>query len=153
MRKLLTLLAAFAVVSTARAEDVRATPEDAEELVKTAVAYLKKQGPEKAFREFQNKTGPFIYRDLYVMAYDMNGKCLAHGGEPAKVGKVLIDQTDAAGKAYTRERLEIAKAKGQGWQDYVYKNPATGKIEPKVVYFEKVGEVVLSAGAYKPAAK
>ena len=60
------------------------------------------------------------------------------------------DQKDAHGKAYTRERLQIAKEKGSGWQEYVYKNPANGKVEPKVVYFEKVNELVVSAGAYKP---
>jgi cytochrome c len=60
-----------------------------------------------------------------------------------------MDQKDANGKAYTRERIGIAKARGKGTQEYAYKNPATGKVEPKVVYFEKVGEVVVSAGAYK----
>jgi len=151
MLKRLTLLiaATLCLSATALAEE-RATPQDAEELVKTAVAYLKKHGAEKAYKEFQNKGGPFIYKDLYVMVYDMNGKCLAHGADPSKVGKDLIDQKDANGKAYTRERLQIAKEKGTGWQEYVYKNPANGKVEPKVVYFQKQGEVVVSAGAYKP---
>jgi cytochrome c len=144
------LAASFLLATSALAADERATPQDAEELVKTASTYLKKHGAEKAYKEFQNKNGPFIYKDLYVMVYDMGGKCLAHGADPAKVGKDLIDQKDANGKAYTRERLSIAKEKGKGWQEYVYKNPATSKVEPKVVYFEKVGEVVVSAGAYKP---
>lgn len=151
MKKLLALLAAsFLLTATALAAEERATPQDAEELVKTAVSYLKKSGAEKAYREFQNKGGPFIYKDLYVMVYDMSGKCLAHGADPSKVGKDLMDQKDANGKAYTRERIQIAKEKGAGWQEYVYKNPANGKVEPKVVYFEKLGEVVVSAGAYKP---
>jgi cytochrome c len=151
MKKLLTVLAAsILLAATAQAGDERATPQDAEDLVKTATSFLKKQGPEKAYAEFQRKGGPFIYKDLYVMVYDMSGRCLAHGADPSKVGKDLIDQKDANGKAYTRERLQIAKEKGAGWQEYVYKNPATGKVEPKVVYFEKANEVVVSAGAYKP---
>jgi len=151
MRKLLAAVAvSLLAVAAARAEEVRATPQDAEELVKTAVAYLKKQGQEKAFKEFQNKNGAFIYKDLYVMAYDLGGKCLAHGADPSKVGKDLMDQKDVDGKLYTKERIEIAKAKGSGWQEYRYKNPANGKVEPKVVYFEKVNDLVISAGAYKP---
>jgi len=151
MKKLLTLLAAsFLLATAAQAADERATPQDAEDLVKTAASLLKKQGPEKAYAEFQRKGGPFIYKDLYVMVYDLNGKCLAHGADPAKVGKDLIDQKDANGKAYTRERIQLAQEKGKGWQEYVYKNPANGKVEPKVVYFEKVNEVVVSSGAYKP---
>lgn len=150
MKKLLSLLAASFLLATAALAEERATPQDAEELVKTAVAYLKKHGAEKAYKEFQNKGGPFIYKDLYVMVYDLSGKCLAHGADPSKVGKDLMEQKDANGKAYTRERIQIAREKGAGWQEYVYKNPANGKVEPKVVYFEKQGEVVISAGAYKP---
>jgi cytochrome c len=149
MKKLLSLLAATFLLTGAALAEERATPQDAEELVKTATSYLKKHGAEKAYKEFQNKSGPFIYKDLYVMVYDMNGKCLAHGADPAKVGKDLIDQKDANGKPYTRERLQLAKEKGKGRQEYVYKNPANGKVEPKEVYFEKVDEVVVSAGAYK----
>ena len=32
--------------------------------------------------------------------YDMNGQCLAHGGNPKMVGKELIDLKDADGKAF-----------------------------------------------------
>ena len=40
----------------------------------------------------------------------------------------------------------------RGWQDYSYTNPATGKVEPKVVSTEKkVGDVMLPAGASKAA--
>jgi cytochrome c len=150
MKKLLTLLVAvLALAGTALAEE-RATPQDAEELVKTAVAYLKKHGAEKAYKEFQNKSGPFIYKDLYVMVYDMTGKCMAHGADPSRVGKDLIEAKDPDGKQYVKDRLQIAKEKGGGWQDYKFKNPASGKVEPKVSYFEKVGDVVVASGAYKP---
>ena len=44
----------------------------------------------------------------------------------------------------------MARTKGKGWQDYKFKNPATGKVEAKTTYLEKVGEVVVTAGAYKP---
>ena len=150
MKKLLSLLAAsFLLAATALAEE-RATPQDAEELVKTAVSYLKKHGAEKAYKEFQNRSGPFIYKDLYVMVYDLNGRCLAHGADPSRVGKDFIDAKDPDGKLFVKERLEIARAKGKGWQDYKFKNPATGKVEAKTTYLEKVGEVVVTAGAYKP---
>ena len=150
MKKLLSLLAAsFLLAATALAEE-RATPQDAEELVTTAVSYLKKHGAEKAYKEFQNRSGPFIYKDLYVMVYDLNGKCLAHGADPSRVGKALIESKDSDGRFFIKERLEMARAKGKGWQDYKFKNPATGKVEAKTSYFEKVGDVVVAAGAYKP---
>ena len=150
MNKLLTVFAAVLLLSSAALAEERATPQDAEELVKTAVSFLKKGGPEKAFKEFQNKNGPFVYKDLYVMVYDLNGKCLAHGADATRVGKDFIESKDPDGKLFVKERVEIAKAKGKGWQDYKFKNPATGKIEQKTSYFEKVGELVVASGAYKP---
>ncbi len=151
MKKLLALLAAsFLLAGAAQAADERATPQDAEELVKTAVSYLKKHGAEKAFKEFQNKNGPFIYKDLYVMVYDLEGKCLAHGADPSRVGKNFIEAKDPDGKLFVKERMEIAKTKGSGWQDYKYKNPANGKVEAKVTYVQKEGAYVVTSGAYKP---
>ena len=40
-------------------------------------------------------------------------------------------------------------AKGKGWVDYQYKNPTSGKIEPKTTYILRVDDVVLEAGIYK----
>ena len=31
----------------------------------------------------------------------------------------------------------------------MYKNPTTGKIEPKTTYIQRVGDAVLEAGIYK----
>jgi len=149
MKKLLSLLAASFLLAGAALAEERATPQDAEELVKTGVAYLKKHGPEKAYKEFQNKNGPFVYKDLYLALYDVSGKCVAHGADPGRVGKSFLDAKDPDGKAFIKERIEIAKAKGKGWQDYKFKNPANGKVEQKTSYFELAGDVILTAGAYK----
>ena len=149
MKKLLSLLAASFLLAGAALAEERATPQDAEELVKTGVAYLKKHGPEKAYKEFQNKNGPFVYKDLYLALYDVSGKCVAHGADPGRVGKSFLDAKDPDGKAFIKERIEIAKAKGKGWQDYKFKTPANGKVEQKTSYFELAGDVILTAGAYK----
>jgi cytochrome c len=149
MKKLLSLLAAsFLLAGTALAEE-RATPQDAEELVKTGIAYFKKHGAEKAFKEFQNKNGPFVYKDLYLALYDTSGKCVAHGADPARVGKSFLDAKDPDGKPFIKERIDVVKASGKGWQDYKFKNPATGKVEQKTSYFELSGDVIFTAGAYK----
>jgi len=149
MKKLLTLLAVtLALSGTARAEE-RATAQDAEELVKTGITYFKKHGAEKAFKEFQNKNGPFVYKDLYLALYDLTGKCLAHGADPGRVGKDFMEAKDPDGKPFIKERIEVAKAKGKGWQDYKFRNPANAKVEQKTSYFELSGDVIFTAGAYK----
>jgi cytochrome c len=148
MKKLFALLALLLLSGPAAAEE-RATPQDAEDLVKTAISYLKKHGAEKAYATYQSKNGPFIYKDLYIMVYDLNGKCVAHGADQSRVGKDLIDAKDPDGKLYVKERVEIAKSKGKGWQDYKFVNPATKRVEQKTSYVEKVGDVIVCAGAYK----
>ena len=125
------------------------TAAEAEALVKKAVAYLKANGQDKAFAEFGNPKGPFVDRDLYITVYDMTGKCLAHGANPKMVGKDLIGLKDPDGKAFVKERVELAKTKDKFWQDYKFTNPLTKKIEPKAMYVEKAGDLLVACGIYK----
>jgi cytochrome c len=143
----LALVATLLPVATL-AEDL-ATTKDAEMMVHRAVAFLKSVGKEKAFAAFSDPNGQFRYRDLYVMVYDLDGRCLAHGAKKERVGKVLIDEKDADGKAFVRERIAIAKKAGKGWQEYKFQNPVSKKIEDKAAYLELVDGVIVMSGAYK----
>jgi cytochrome c len=142
---LLSIGMAFA----AHAAEQHATPAQAEALVKKAIEYYKAKGPEVALPEFSKSEGLFSHGDLYVNVYDMNGKCLAHINQKT-IGKNMIDLRDPDGKYLIRERIERAAKEGHGWQDYKFFDPATHKIEPKHMYFEKAGDVVFAAGAYLP---
>lgn len=152
MRSLHSLLAlavlVTAVPAAARAEDF-ATTKDAELMVHQGIAYMKKEGKAKALAAFSDPKGPFRYKDLYLMAYDLNGTCLAHGAQKARIGKNFIDETDSEGRPFIRERMEIAKRSGKGWQEYKWANPTTGKIEQKVSYLEVWDGIVVVGGAYK----
>ena len=142
------LALAVLFASPARAQET-ATTKDAELLVHQAAAFLKKEGKAKAFAEFSNPKGRFTYRDLYVMAYDMTGTCLAHGQTKERIGKNFMNEKDVDGKEFIKERFRIVKEHGKGWQDYKYTNPLTKKTEQKTAYFERVDDVVLVSGAYK----
>ena len=125
------------------------TTNEAQQMVQTAVSYLKQHGREKGFAEICNRLGRFNDRDLYVVVYDLNGRNLAHGAFPAMVGKDLIDAKDGAGKLYVRERLSIVKTHGKGWQDYMFTNPVTKQMEPKSMYLEQLEDYIVGCGAYK----
>jgi hypothetical protein len=125
------------------------TPAQAEAMVKKAVSFIKANGTEKGFAEVSNPKGKFIDRDLYVFVYDMNGKCVAHGANQKMIGKDLSDQKDVDGKAYVKERIEIARTKGKGWQDYKFPNPLSKKIEQKTAYLERFEDYIVGCGAYK----
>ncbi|MGC2061490.1 MAG: cache domain-containing protein [Thermodesulfovibrionales bacterium] len=125
------------------------TKAEAEALVKKAVAYIKETGKDKAFAEFGNPKGKFVDRDLYIFVYDMNGKCVAHGANQKMIGKDLAEMKDPDGKFYVKERIDIAKTKGKGWQDYKFTNPVTKHIENKTAYIEKVDNFIVGSGAYR----
>lgn len=149
MRKLVAVAALVALAQSAAAGEQYATSKDAELLVHRAALFMKKEGKQKAIAAFNDPHGPFIYRDLYVFAYDVAGNCLAHPTKPERVGKNNLSDKDPDGREFVRERILLARKHGKGWQQYKFHNPATNRVEQKVAYFELVDGVVLVAGAYK----
>jgi cytochrome c len=125
------------------------TKPEAEAMVKKAIAFVKENGREKALAEFSNPKGKFVDRDLYIFVYDMNGKVLAHGANQKMIGKDMLEMKDPDGTPYVKERIEIVKTKGKGWQDYKFTNPTTKKIEPKTAYIEKYEDMIIGCGVYK----
>ena len=124
------------------------TKSEAEAMVKKTVAYLKANGREKTFAEINRKDGPFTDRDLYMVSYSMEGVVLAHGANPKMLGKDLMEIKDVDGKAFVKERVEMAKAKKPFWQEYKFTNPVSGKIEPKAMYCTPTGEMIVCGGVY-----
>ena len=120
-----------ATLSSAHA-DTRATPADAQALVKRAIEFYKHSGRAVALAEFSK----------------VNGKCLAHINDRV-VGKNMWDQRDIDGKYFTRERLEAAKNQASGWQEFKFFNPATKRIEPKRQYWQRHDDLVFAVGAYR----
>jgi cytochrome c len=86
-------------------------------LAKKAIEYVKVKGKDKGFQEISNPRGQFVDRDLYVVVYDMNGKCLAHGANAEMIGRDLIDNKDVDGKEFVKERVEMMKKAQTGWQN------------------------------------
>lgn len=125
-----------------------ATKDEAVAMVNKAVAYIKKEGPAKAYDTFTEKNPEFVDRDLYVVVYHTSGTVLAHGANKKMVGKDLKDATDVDGKPYVKERLALAASKGTFWQGYKFANPVTKKIEPKEMYCQKLDENIVCAGVY-----
>jgi len=124
------------------------TAAEAEALVKKAIESIKSKGKDATFAEINNSQGKFTDRDLYVFVYDMSGKCVAHGQNPDMIGKDLIGKVDADGKYFVRERIEIAKTKGSGWQYYKFRDPLTKKTEFKRAYVERYGDLIVGSGIY-----
>jgi signal transduction histidine kinase len=83
------------------------------------------------------------------VVYGLDGKVWAHGANEKMVGRVVLDLKDIDGKEFVRERVELAKAKPNFWQDYKFTNPVSRKVEPKSMYCERLDDTVVCGGIYK----
>lgn len=150
MKQLFTAAVFACAIATGSACAADATEKDAVALVEKGVAFMKANSKEEMMKKINSKDPEYYHGALYLHMRDArNGIMLAHPVNPALIGKDLTDVPDTNGKKYRREIIELAAAKGKGWVDYTYKNPATGKVEPKNTYMVKVEDVVLEAGIYK----
>jgi cytochrome c len=143
-----SLICAVAYSHLAQAQ-TKATADEAVAMVKKGVAFIKANGKDKGLAEISNKKGQFNDRDLYLVVYGLNGVVHAHGANEKMIGKNLIDLKDIDGKAFVKERVELAKTKGTFWQDYKFTNPVSRKIEPKRMYCEKLDDLAVCGGIYK----
>jgi cytochrome c len=150
--KLLFTAAALCLAFAANSALASAEPteKDAIAMAERGAALVKAKGKEEMMKRINAKDPDYVQGSLYVDLRDVKtGIVLAHPYNPSIVGKDLTDVPDANGKKYRREIIELAAAKGKGWVDYQYKNPTTGKIEPKTTYILLVDGVILEAGLYK----
>jgi cytochrome c len=120
-------------------------------LVNDGVAFIQKNGNEKAFKEFTNKKGKFTKGEFYIFVVDFKGMVYAHGGNDKLVGKSMYDLKDSDGIYFIRKFIDLAKEKGEGWSDYKWTNPTTKKIEDKTTYVKKMpgADYFLGCGIYK----
>jgi cytochrome c len=132
------------------AADGGATKEQAVSMVKKGVAFIKSTPHEKAYGDISDKANAaFHEQDLYLVVYGLDGTVKAHGANAKMVGRNLIELKDVDGKAFVKERVDMAKTQSSFWQDYKFTNPENKKIEPKSMYCEKLEDTVVCGGIYK----
>lgn len=121
------------------------------QFVHKSVLYSNKYGKEKALSTFSrlDKESPFQDGELYIYAYNYQGKVLAHGANPKLIGKNLLDLKDATGQLVIQALVNQAK-KGKGFVDYTWPYPTNLKqIWYKRGYVEKVDHTYfVGSGVY-----
>lgn len=125
------------------------TPEEAQALVQKAAEALGQMGKEKAYAAFLDKTGPYWHGDLYVFVVNFDGVWESYPPKPDAVGTKLLDVTDVDGRHFVRDMITVARDQGEGWVHYMWKNPATKKIQPKSTYVKRVGDILVASGVYR----
>ncbi len=128
------------------------TATSAEEMVafvQKAFEYAKIEGKEAALAEFNNKSGRFVDRDLYIFAYDVNATTLAHPFQPQLVGTNRWNLTDVAGNHPLPDTIRAAQA-GGGFSHFLYQDPSDNNtVKPKLGYAMLVDQDwLLGSGIY-----
>jgi methyl-accepting chemotaxis protein len=118
-------------------------------LVKDGAKHLRKHGVARACRDFMDREGGFFRGEDYLFVLDLECTRLAFPPDPSTVGQNDRDARDARGFLFSRQTVERAKVAGFGWIDYHMRNPRTGRVEEKSVYFERVDDVVVGCGIYR----
>lgn len=127
----------------------RGTPEEAKAMLAKAVEHYKSVGPTQALTDFTKRKAPFFDRDLYVVCIGLDQRIAANGGFPQYVGSPASILRDAHGKPLGNSILKAAES--DGIVRYEWINPVSGKTEPKIGFFQKVGDHVCGVGAYNPS--
>jgi len=148
MKKLIFILVAAVMVTFAGNCSAEQKPEEAKAMVKKAIAFIKANGKDKAFEEFNNPKGKFVKGELYIFVYEPNGTMVANGQNPKLINKNLLGFKDTDGKLFVKEFMTVAK-QGSGWVDYKWTNTATKQIQPKTTYIESAGDLIFGCGVYK----
>lgn len=130
------------------------TMEDAKALTLKARGLVEREGIEKARPLLHDLHGEYRKGEkgeLYISVINWDGVWLAYPPRPEGVGKSVLNVKDSDGKYLVKEMIEIAKTKGEGWFEYRWLDPSTGKIRLKNAYVARVQgqDMYVSAGVYK----
>ncbi len=147
---------AFAALTLAAASTLamaadHATPREARAFFDQAVKHLQANGPEKSWKVFNNRTGPFVKKDLYVYVIDTKGTYVANGAAPVDlVGLNVLDTVDASGNPLFRNMIAVTDKQKEAKIRYVWLNRKSNHVEPKVAWLHREGDYILGVGYYAP---
>lgn len=148
MFKKLALALTLVVFSLTASASDKGTAEEATAMLENTATLYEQEGLEAliaAIGDTSNRT--FNDRDLYVFlgTVETDGVLLAHGANPALVGRNLDGLVDANGSAFVLKIKKLARTRGEGWVDYVWTNPSTGKMEAKSTRVIRIGDAYYAA--------
>ncbi len=128
----LVLIGAALMVPTAIFADDRAAA--VQGMVERAVALVKAEGKEAAFKAINDLEGPFVTGETYLFAISLDGVSLAEGSPNNKplLGKNIRSDPAVA------KMIEQAKAKGSGWVNYSWTKPGEKNPTPKRSFIKRV---------------
>jgi cytochrome c len=152
-RSLLTLSVALASLPTLAlsGEGARGSRVEAKSMADAALNHIAKVGFDTALKDFSTDSVHWTDRDLYVVVFDFQGVCLAHGANPKLIGKQMLEIKDQTGRYFVKELIASAQKAPEGWVDFDWVHPQTKRPEPKTMNARRVPgkDAVLAVGYYR----
>ena len=132
------------------------TTEDVQAFVQCAYEFVQEVGFEEARRAFNEderwKSGSTYLFVAEVAPLDQ-ARLFVFPPDPSREGSTLGVRIDVFGNNYREERNRIVTYFGEGWSYYAFRNPATGREEPKASYVKGIdwegNLAAIGAGIYR----
>jgi methyl-accepting chemotaxis protein len=124
------------------------SPEEALALVERAAAHRQRGSLESFLRDITDPGHGFHDRDMYVFVLGRDGRYLAFGGNPSKVGSRVQDVPGIDGEGLL-QTIQAQADVEPGWVEYDISNPSTGQVQAKMSYVCGVDGLSMGCGVYK----
>ena len=133
------------------------TTEDVQAFVQCAYEFVQEVGFEEARRAFNEderwKSGPtYVFVDELPAMSDMS-RAFVYPPDPSREGTSWGLLIDVYGNDIVREFTRVVDSFGEGWVYYAFRNPATGRDEPKASYAKRIdwdgNPAAIGAGIYR----
>ncbi|HUT50268.1 MAG TPA: hypothetical protein VM325_13080 [Alphaproteobacteria bacterium] len=115
------------------------SPEEAKRLAERAARVLAAMGRVRAFQRYRDPSGPFVRGDLYVFVVNQHGVIIENVGFPEVIRSGGFNLQSHFGRVIAR---------GRGWVRYRWYNPCSRRMEQKMSYLVRVGDLIVGVGAY-----
>lgn len=123
--------------------------ERAKVLVHKVVDFYKANGLEATIKAVNDTKGQFVDGSLYIFIHSFDGINLARGdGNLKRLGSNVLESRDPEGKLFVEEMIKKARESGSGLTVYGFMNAATGKVEQKHSYYEKIEGALVGCGYF-----
>jgi len=125
------------------------TADQARQLVFDAMVHIGAVGYEQAVRDFHDKAGVFIDRDMYIFIFDRAGYYVVHGAMADKDGSDLRAITGLDAQKLVDDAWSICDTDQGGWVNYTITNPVTREVQAKTSYVVPLDDNrLLGCGCY-----
>ncbi len=142
-------LAAFLISLTGSAfAQTSGTAAEAKALLEKAIAAVKAD-EKKAIDDFNNPTGGFRDRDLYVFCAEAPAYNFVAHPKPELRGTPLAALVDKKGKKLGEELIKTAADGKIGEVEYMFPRPGGTEPVEKVTFVTKAGNEICGVGYYK----